>query len=292
MRSRPTASRRTSPAGFTLVELLVVVAIIGILIAVLLPALSRARESARLIQCMSNARQITVATHQYAVNNDDTWPVIPIREQGGSVDFCSWNWGGKSTDPRWANYPGFGPFLTIPASRRPVNPYLYPDLNLVDPPEPEPRVELPVFKCPSDVRSLQWQFWTTGEPEPISSYDDVGTSYHLNVRWWYKLREDRLRVPPPRPTFAQLWQRSRNMFRLGSYNSPARFVWMHDQTMDFVAIRTDLPNPPRVVGDHAGENKSVVSFMDGHVKYIPVTPGVVSQSDFTLYLDGYNPLGL
>jgi prepilin-type N-terminal cleavage/methylation domain-containing protein/prepilin-type processing-associated H-X9-DG protein len=68
------ATRRKNIRAFTLVELLVVIGIISVLIAVLLPALGKARESARQVQCLSNMRQISVAIISFATDHNGVMP--------------------------------------------------------------------------------------------------------------------------------------------------------------------------------------------------------------------------
>src|SRR5882757_1912409 len=102
-KSSPRSSGRRA---FTLVELLVVIGIIAVLIAILLPSLSRAREQAKRVQCASNLRQIGLAVLGYNNDNKGWFPAaaayqavddwiyweagrVSIRDQGALVKYLS-----------------------------------------------------------------------------------------------------------------------------------------------------------------------------------------------------------
>lgn len=96
---------RATPGAFTLVELLVVIAVIALLAALLLPALSRAKESARASQCLSQMHQISLAIRLYADGNNDEFP----RSQHSAFAHGQLPWGRAiapelgQTDLTWTN---------------------------------------------------------------------------------------------------------------------------------------------------------------------------------------------
>jgi prepilin-type N-terminal cleavage/methylation domain-containing protein len=130
--------------AFTLVELLVVIGIIALLIAILLPALNKARENSRRIRCLSNMRQLTIAWLNYAQGNRG--------KLVGSNTRDPWDWV-QSGD-------------TLDSIKTGL---LYPYVNNTE-----------VYKCPNDrldwLRNYSINSWLNGEGPPAPNETKVATN--------------------------------------------------------------------------------------------------------------------
>ena len=148
--------------GFTLIELLVVIAIIGVLASLLLPALTSAKEQAKLTKCVSNQKQLGIAFQLYGHDSDERFPLLGNNFEYGDRSF---EFGGGDPDPSYLNSR-----IMLVATNRPLWRYAQ---------------SKKVFECPSDrgfdIRPLDM-------PPTKSLFGIWGTSYKYNFNPWTKTR--------------------------------------------------------------------------------------------------------
>jgi len=160
-----------SSAGFTLVELLVVLAVVAVLLSILIPSLRKARVTAFRAGCASNLRQINLGLNMYL---DDSDGIYPCAEDPVSVEPVYWLWMGR----------GWRPF---------VRPYLGGSLDARDPSVllcPEDRSDPAMYESTSYAYSMAFYH----SPDQIDAMSDKADTY-TNPRPSIGQRRDDVATP-------------------------------------------------------------------------------------------------
>src|SRR5262249_28737340 len=166
-----------------LIELLVVIAIIALLVSVLLPALSLAREQGKLAKCLSNLRQIGMYNSMYMDQDDrgcPTWNLGNPPYSGISYSWLSsFIYGGFMAPDLHSQFTN-GDFYVVPTELRPLNAVIVKPTN-------QRRDPVWLYVCPSD-RTSQGQNVASApntpiEEEAFSSWQYFGNSYPINWDW-------------------------------------------------------------------------------------------------------------
>lgn len=289
------AASNSSLGAFTVVELLVVVSIISLLVALLLPSLSKAREQARRLQCSTNLKAIATASLTYA-GADPQEQAVPVHPLTGLVpgDSGAYDWGGKAgagepvsgedtLSALWSTQLGRGP------GTRPLNAVVYAKSPIDHQDSPganqetwrqDQRLDLGLFRCPSD-RGYRGHHYTAWTQSHLSSYDHYGTSYAAN-NWGGALADIGQNVHHYvglSPFFRSLSLIPAPTNTLYYVENAGRFAWHvargapGDSTncFDWTKSLGACGNCSPVRGWHGGTGKFTAAFADGHAGMIVMT---------------------
>jgi prepilin-type processing-associated H-X9-DG protein len=237
-----TQSLPANRTAFTLVELLVIIAIIALLLGILLPSLRAARIAANRTACQTNLKQLAMAWQMYLNDHDGRF------YQGINANL---NYGG------WKGEQGWSP--------RPLNEYISLPTEAPDLPS-----GARVFQCPSDHGDVPG---TT-----LSAYQRFGTSYQTNILLIGQNQIGTRGIPSQlKSLHHEINQRLKNL-TITSVNQPTNLLLIGDygwvnQWMPKVPLRTEWHNR----GCHHN-----IAFLDGHVEFLHIRKGLYVTSDYSV----------
>ncbi len=246
--------------AFTLIELLVVIAVIAILASLLLPAMSRTKEKAQLVKCLSNLRQIGLGIKMYANDNDDTFPprnntqfspsTVPRKGYALSL-------GGKDAQPSFPS--------VAEATNRPLYQYISGD---------------EVFHCPADKGQEFPISDPLGEgPRKPSNYETLGCSYRYNA-----ILMSPTRLAPADALYNVAGKKE------SWVPDPARFIILHeppatpyqDQFYHWHYARGRVTLTRAELSSDCQKFVSPIAFVDGHAAQHDFTQILNTNPDFPI----------
>jgi len=223
-------------AGFTLIELLVVIAIIALLMGILMPAMSRVRESAKRAVCSSQVKQIGVAMAAYASDNESSMPV--------------YNSNNTNTNPyllihSYALYRSESLYVDADGKPLPMKlAVLYEGKYIADP---------KVFYCPSNM-NLLYKFESYNDPPPWGTLpQNFNASDGQGHNQWIRMGYTYLPIDPKTP-------------KNSTTGMPAETAKSIDMLDPHIPYMTDLIRHKDQISHKRQKNYAVNAlFKDGHV---------------------------